>query len=238
MIVYPAIDLYEGRVVRLREGDPRQQTTFSEDPVETAQQWVDGGAEWLHLVNLDSALSVPNENALVMKDIAQLNVRVQYGGGLRTLEAIEKAFERGASRVVLGTVAVQQPEIVLQALELWGADAICVALDARNGKIATHGWLKMSEMTPIEFGKAMAAEGVRHALYTDVARDGVLTGVNVKGTALLAQETGLQVIASGGVASLDDIRRLRATGCVAGVIIGMALYEGRFTLQEALGAAV
>ncbi len=237
MIVYPAIDLRGGKVVRLKEGDPQRQTVFSDDPLAMARQWIRGGAAWIHVVNLDGTLETANDNGLILENIAHMNVKVQFGGGLRSLYAISRAFEQGADRVVLGTIAIEQPGIVAQAINQWGADHVCVALDARDGKIATHGWQQKTEFTPIEFGKRMAADGVRHALYTDVNRDGLLGGVNVEATAALARETGLQVIASGGVGSLDDIRRLRATGDVAGVVIGIALYEGKFTLEQAIEAA-
>jgi phosphoribosylformimino-5-aminoimidazole carboxamide ribotide isomerase len=239
MLIYPAIDLRAAKVVRLKEGDPNQQTVFSDDPIAVAHRWLRAGATWLHMVNLDGAFEQANNNGLILDKISHLSdtMRIQFGGGLRSIYAISRAFEQGASRVVLGTIAVEKPDVVAQTIHHWGAEAVCVALDARDGKIATHGWQTMAELTPIEFGKRMADLGVRHALYTDVSRDGGLSGVNVETTAQLARETGLNVIASGGVSSLDDIHALAQTGVVAGVVIGMALYEAKFTLQEALTAA-
>jgi phosphoribosylformimino-5-aminoimidazole carboxamide ribotide isomerase len=237
MQIYPSIDLRGGKVVRLKEGDPNRQTVFSEDPLAVARQWIRGGADWIHIVNLDGTFDTANDNGLILENIAHLNVKVQFGGGLRSLYAISRAFEQGASRVVLGTIAIEQPGIVVDAINRWGADHVCVALDARDGKIATHGWQQKTDVTPIEFGKKMAADGVIHALYTDVNRDGLLGGVNVETTAALGRETGLQVIASGGVSSLDDVRNLKATGSVAGVVIGIALYEGKFTLEQAIQTA-
>jgi phosphoribosylformimino-5-aminoimidazole carboxamide ribotide isomerase len=234
VIIYPAIDLRGGRVVRLKEGDPNRQTVFSDDPVATARRWMDEGAAWLHMVNLDGAFADQNANGLILEQVAKLGVPVQFGGGLRRLEDMQRAIDQGAARIVLGTVAVQQPELVIEAVTRWGAEQICVGLDARDGKVTTHGWQSVSEVTPADLGRVMAAQGVRHALYTDVSRDGALTGVNVESTAELARQTGLQVIASGGVGSIEDIRRLVATGVVAGAIIGMALYEGRVQLREAL----
>lgn len=234
MIIYPAIDLRGGRVVRLKEGDPNRQTVFSDDPVATAQRWIDEGAAWLHMVNLDGAFADQNANGLILEQVARLGVPVQFGGGLRRIEDMQRAIDQGASRLVLGTVAVQQPDVVMEAVGRWGAARICVGLDARDGKVTTHGWQTVADVTPAELGKAMAAQGVRHALYTDVSRDGALTGVNVESTADVARQTGLQVIASGGVGSLDDIRQLVGTGVVAGAIIGMALYEGRVQLREAI----
>jgi len=234
MIIYPAIDLRGGKVVRLKEGDPNQQKVFSEDPVATAQQWIGQGAAWIHIVNLDGAFASTNDNARILEAVAKFGVKVQFGGGLRTITDIERAIEQGASRVILGTVAIENPALVEEAVKRWGSEAICVGLDARDGKIATRGWQHKTDMTPLELGKQMVGYGVTHALYTDVNRDGRLQGVNVEATATLAKETGMQVIASGGVGSLDDIKRLKATGIIAGAIIGMALYEGRFGLTDAL----
>lgn len=237
MIVYPAIDLRGGKVVRLREGDPNRQTVFSDDPVATALGWIADGAQWIHMVNLDGAFAQANDNSQILAQVTARNVKVQFGGGIRTMDDLSRVFASGASRVVLGTAAIQKPELVAEAVARWGADAICVALDAKDGKIAVHGWQETVELTPIGLGKEMASIGVKHALYTDVSRDGGLTGVNVADTVNLAHETRLQVIASGGVSSLDDLRALAATEAVAGAVIGMALYEKRFTLQAALAAA-
>lgn len=237
MIIYPAIDLRGGRVVRLKEGDPNRQTVFSDDPLATARRWIDDGATWLHMVNLDGAFADQNANGLILEQVAKLGVPVQFGGGLRQLADMQRAIDQGAARIVLGTVAVQQPQVVIEAVGRWGAERVCVGLDARDGKVTTHGWQTVADVTPAELGKLMAAQGVRHALYTDVSRDGALTGVNVESTAELARQTDLQVIASGGVGSIEDIRRLVATGVVAGAIIGMALYEGRVQLREALAIA-
>ncbi len=234
MIIYPAIDLRGGKVVRLKEGDPSRQTIFSEDPVATAQKWIAQGASWIHIVNLDGAFASTNDNARILEAVAQFGVKVQFGGGLRTLPDIERALEQGASRVVLGTVAIENPDLVAESVRRWGSERVCVGLDARDGKVATRGWQTKTEITPLDLGKQMVDLGVAHALYTDVSRDGQLQGVNVETTAMLAKETGLQVIASGGVSSLDDIKRLKATGTIAGAVIGMALYEGRFELAEAL----
>lgn len=237
MIVYPAIDLRAGQVVRLREGDPNQQTTFSDDPVMTARRWIDQGAAWLHVVNLDGTFAQANRNIAVLEQIAALGTPVQFGGGLRAMTDIDEAFAHGAARVILGTVAVEQPQIVEQALARCGAERVCIGLDARDGRVATHGWQQASTETPLTLGTHWAARGVRHALYTDVSRDGLLGGVNVEATAELARQTGLSLIASGGVSSLDDIRALAATGEIAGVVIGIALYTGRITLPEAIEAA-
>lgn len=237
MIIYPAIDLRDGRVVRLKEGDPQRQTVFSDDPLATAQRWIAEGAAWIHMVNLDGAFASANDKGRILRAVAALGVPVQFGGGLRSLDDMARAIDDGASRIVLGTVAVQQPEVVMQALERWGAERICVGLDARDGRIATHGWQQTVDLTPAALGRQMAARGLIHALYTDVSRDGGLQGVNIAGTVALARETGLRVIASGGVHHLSEIEQLAASGVVGGVVIGMALYEGRVQLAEAIRAA-
>lgn len=237
MIIYPAVDLRGGKVVRLREGDPNQQKIFSDDPVQTAQQWQDQGAEWLHIVNLDGAFSQANENIRIAAAVAQLGVNIQFGGGLRSLEAVETALENGVTRAVLGTAAIENPALIETAVQRFGAERICIALDVRDGKIATRGWQTETELTPINFGKEIAQMGVQHILFTDVKRDGKLTGVNLEATVSLARETGLEVIASGGVSSIAEIVALADSRFVAGVVIGMALYEGHFTLEDALKAA-
>jgi phosphoribosylformimino-5-aminoimidazole carboxamide ribotide isomerase len=237
MIVYPAIDLRGGRVVRLLHGDPSQETVHSDDPVATARRWQAAGATWLHVVNLDGALGEATLALDTLRAIAAVGLPVQFGGGLRTLDDAARVLEAGAARAVLGTLAVQQPDLAGAAVERFGAEAVTVALDARGDRVATHGWQQVSVWTPAELGQRFAGMGVLHALYTDVSRDGDLSGVNVAATAQLTRDTGLRVIASGGVASLDDVRRCRATGAVAGVVIGKALYAGAFTLQDALHAA-
>ena len=237
MIIYPAIDLHDGKVVRLREGDLSQETVFSEDPAATAQSWIDQGAEWIHMVNLDGAFNAANDNIRVLETVAKLDVKLQFGGGLRDLGALGDALDAGASRVVMGTLAVKQPDKVAKAVARFGADAVCVALDARDGKVTTHGWTELSTESPVEFGKWMFTNGVRHALYTDVKRDGMLSGANIEDTIGLARETGLGVIASGGVSRAGEIERLASSGVVAGAIIGMALYQQKLSLGDALRAA-
>lgn len=237
MIIYPAIDLRGGKVVRLKEGDPNRQTTFSDHPLETAQNWIAQGASWIHMVNLDGAFAEANNNGAILEQVAATGVKVQFGGGLRKIEDIVQALEHGATRVVLGTLAIEQPQIIPQVIERWGADAICIALDARDGKITTRGWQEQSAHTPISFGQEIVKMGAKHVLYTDVSRDGQLSGANIDDTVKLGRETGLQVIASGGVTIIDEIQKLQHSQMVAGAVIGMALYEGKFTLQDAIAAA-
>jgi phosphoribosylformimino-5-aminoimidazole carboxamide ribotide isomerase len=237
VIIYPSIDVRGGKVVRLREGDPNRQTVFSDDPLAAARDWISEGAAWIHMVNLDGAFAAANNTGAILEQVTKLPVKVQFAGGLRSLDDIARSFERGAARVILGTVAVQQPDIVAEAVRRWGVEAVGVALDARDGKVTTHGWQTGTDVTPTEFGLQMAALGARHALYTDVSRDGGLGGSNVEGTIALGRATGLQVIASGGVSTVEEIRALASSGAVAGAVIGMALYERRLSLGDALAAA-
>lgn len=248
MIVYPAIDLREGRVVRLRQGRGDAETVYDDDPVAVARRWVAQGAEWLHVVNLDGALSytAPHSSRMPLnlqrlREIcaAVPTTPVQFGGGLRTLADIELALRLGAARVVLGTVALRNPDLVAEAVRRFGAERVAVALDARRGRVAIHGWQETSEVTAAALGQAMRERGVRYAIYTDVLRDGMLSGVDAETATALARATGLQVIASGGVATLDDVRRLRAgeASGIVGVIIGRALYSGALALPDVLRAA-
>lgn len=237
MIIYPAIDLRGGQVVRLREGDPGQQTVFSNDPIATAKQWIEQGAEWIHMVNLDGAFENANENLDILGAVASLGVYVQFGGGLRDMSAMQTALDAGASRLVIGTLAVRDPDALIDAVQQYGSDCICAALDSRDGMIATHGWKEKSTRSATEFGNQLRKRGLRHALYTDVSRDGMLSGADIDGTIALSQNTGLQVIASGGVSDLAEIRQLAASGIVAGAVVGMALYQNRFSLRDAIAAA-
>ncbi|MBI5931337.1 MAG: 1-(5-phosphoribosyl)-5-[(5-phosphoribosylamino)methylideneamino]imidazole-4-carboxamide isomerase [Chloroflexi bacterium] len=236
MIIYPAIDIRQGRVVRLLHGDPHLESVYGYHPVATAQKWRDAGAEWVHIVNLDGTLGEETTIFDIVQQIAKLGLSVQFAGGLRNFDAAQQAIEAGAARVVFGTLLVKQPELAAEAVQKFGAERVVVALDAKGGQVATHGWQEKSAWSPVELGQRLAADGIRHALYTDVDKDGDLSGVNIEATAALADATGLQVIASGGVAKLDDIHALKATGKIGGVIIGRALYAGIFSLEEVLEA--
>lgn len=237
MIIYPAIDLRQGQVVRLREGNLDALTHFSSDPVETARRWIDQGAEWLHMVNLDGAFGEQSINLAVLSEVARLGIPVQFGGGIRSAEAVKQAFESGASRIVIGTAAIEQPDLVIEALRIGDAEQVAIGLDAKNGKVATRGWQHMTDKTPAELGHEMAALGIKHALFTDVSKDGRLEGSAVQDTIALAEATGLQIIASGGITAESEIAALASSGIVAGAVIGMALYEGRLSLKSALKAA-
>lgn len=237
MEIFPAIDLRGGKVVRLRQGNPNAQAIFSDDPALTAQRWVSQGARWLHVVNLDGALAQTDDNASALQNILRaVQVPIQLGGGLRDLRSIEHVLNLGVARVVLGTVAIQQPEIVRAAILQFGAERIVVGLDARDDMVATHGWQSQSALRAVEVAKQMRELGVQRIVFTDIARDGMMQGVNVEATRALTRESGMKVIASGGVASLDDIQQLKSIEAdgVEGVIIGQALYIGTIKLREAL----
>ena len=227
-IIFPAIDLRGGQVVRLKEGDPNRQTHYSPDPAQTARRWISAGAAWLHVVNLDGAFDQPdlsNRRALQAILAAAGGVKVQFGGGLRSLEAIAQALEVGVERVMLGTLAVEQPAVLEAALARWGAERIGVSLDARGGLVQARGWQSATSVSAMELAQTLAARGLRWLVFTDIARDGLQTGLNLPATVDLARASGLQVIASGGVSTLADIEAARAAG-LAGAIVGRALYEG------------
>lgn len=238
--IYPAIDLRHGRVVRLQLGDPERQTVFSDDPLEIATRWIDAGARWLHVVNLDGAFAESGQtNWAVLEQLGRLPVRIQFGGGLRTAAEVEVALSKGVSRVVLGTAALENPELVSILLQEFGSTRIAIGIDARDGFVRIRGWQAQTQATPLEVARSMALLGVRTIIYTDISRDGILSGVNVTATTELAGQTGLEVIASGGVSSLDDLALLRsqAGSGIGGVIIGRALYEGQVDLSAALSLA-
>lgn len=271
MIIYPAIDLRQGRCVRLRQGDPAAETVFGDDPAAMARHWATQGAEWLHIVNLDGALGAtqvhlnalhrpphiliqhpgqsrpvtPEEeleqnlpiNLRRLREIRKaVDIPIQFGGGLRTVEDIQLALELGADRVVLGTAAIDNPGLISEALLRWGPERIVIGIDARDGKVATHGWQTTSDVDVIELGHRMQAMGVKRVIYTDIRRDGMLSGVNIEMTSRLGDVTGLKVIASGGVAGLADIETLKAHEFynIEGVIVGQALYTGALDLAEAI----
>jgi len=238
--VYPAIDLHLGKVVRLAQGDLERQTVYGDDPAAAARRWLEAGASWLHVVNLDGAFENPDQaNRSALRAIlaaVQETVpesKVQFGGGLRGLAGISAALEAGVSRVVLGTAAVQSPELVEQALAQHGPERIAVGLDAKDGVVMVRGWTEDSALRSADLARRFASLGLRTVVFTDIARDGVGSGVNIDHTKALAEASGLEVIASGGVRTLADIRRVREAG-LAGVIIGRSLYEGTVTLAEAL----
>ncbi|MCC7118440.1 MAG: 1-(5-phosphoribosyl)-5-[(5-phosphoribosylamino)methylideneamino]imidazole-4-carboxamide isomerase [Anaerolineales bacterium] len=232
--IYPALDLRAGQVVRLKTGDPNQQTTYGADPAETAARWLGTGASCLHVVNLDGAFGEDDAtNQLALKSILRLGAQVQFGGGLRSLESVAQALELGVSRIILGTLAIEQPEIVRQAVQKFGAEKIAVGIDARDGLVSVRGWKKDSLISSTELALQMRELGVKTILFTDIRRDGLGSGLNIQATCELAELSGLNVIASGGAQTLADIRAAKEAGLV-GAIVGRALYEGALDLKSAL----
>lgn len=235
--IYPAIDLRNGRVVRLQYGDPNKQTIFGDDPAAMGRKWVADGADWLHVVNLDGAFDEAGAaNWAALPTLTNLGANVQFGGGIRALADVERALGAGVSRVILGTAAVENPDLVAQAIAQFGSEQIAVGIDARDGMVKTRGWQKGTGTSPQQLAQQMKNLGVQTIIYTDISRDGVLTGVNADATAQLAQASGLHVIASGGVGAIEDVARCHqlADHGIAGVIIGRALYDGKINLQEAI----
>jgi phosphoribosylformimino-5-aminoimidazole carboxamide ribotide isomerase len=236
MILFPAIDLKDGRCVRLEEGDMRRATTFNADPAGQARKFADDGFRWLHVVDLDGAFAGRSVNGDAVKAIlAAVDIPVQLGGGIRDLSAIEAWLGLGVTRVILGTAAVRQPDLVKEAARRFPGQ-VAVGIDARNGKVAVQGWAEATDIEILALARRFADAGVAAIIYTDIARDGVLKGLNIAATLALANSVAVPVIASGGVASLADIERLVEPDCavIAGVIIGRALYDGRIDPRRAL----
>ncbi|MCG3140501.1 MAG: 1-(5-phosphoribosyl)-5-[(5-phosphoribosylamino)methylideneamino] imidazole-4-carboxamide isomerase [Anaerolineae bacterium] len=239
--IFPAIDLRKGRVVRLKQGRAENESVYSDDPARIAQRWAAQGAEWLHVVNLDGAFGESgalNVDALT-KILAAVKIPVQFGGGLRDLESMRRALALGVARVIIGTAAVEQPAMTAQALHEFGAERVAVAIDARAGIVATRGWAQGAGIDAIEFGKRLREGGVTRAIVTDIARDGMMQGIDAGAMAAFARATGLRVSASGGVASLEDIRNLLRVSAIGieGVIVGQALYTETIRLTQALEMA-
>ena len=236
MILYPAIDLKDGQCVRLLRGEMSAATVFGDDPAAQARSFVQAGCEWLHLVDLNGAFAgAPVNGAAVRAILAAVDVPVQLGGGIRTMETIEMWLEAGVTRVILGTVAVEAPDLVREAARAHPG-RIAVGLDARGGRVATRGWAEETDMQVTDLARAFEDAGIAAIIYTDIERDGAMAGPNVQATADLARAVSVPVIASGGVSSLDDLLRLRAAGPIAGAISGRALYDGALDLARALAA--
>lgn len=232
--IYPAIDLRGGKVVRLKEGDPNRMTQYSDDPVETARRWLETGAQWLHVVNLDGAFGEKDSaNHSAIESILKTGAQVQLGGGIRSLGATERALRLGVNRVILGTIAVEQPSAVAEVLQKFGPERIAVGIDARDGLVRVRGWRSGSRVSTIDLALQMQNMGVRTVIFTDISRDGVNAGLNIPATREIAEVSGLDVIASGGVYTLEDVIAARDAK-LAGTIIGRALYEGTIDLKEAL----
>ncbi|MCG7347473.1 1-(5-phosphoribosyl)-5-[(5-phosphoribosylamino)methylideneamino]imidazole-4-carboxamide isomerase [Sphingomonas sp. ACRSK] len=237
LIVFPAIDLKRGQVVRLAEGDMDRATVYGDDPAAQARAFAEAGADHLHVVDLDGAFAGDSVNGDAVASVVRaFPGRVQLGGGIRTRAAIDGWLELGVARVVIGTAALENPELVRDAARALPG-RIVVAVDARDGLVATRGWADVSTVTVADLARRFEDAGVAALLFTDVGRDGLLKGCNVAATAALAAEVGIPVIASGGVAGIEDIHQLRGKPGIEGVITGRALYDGRLDLAEALRVA-
>ena len=239
MIVFPAIDLKEGHVVRLAEGDMDRATVYGDNPAEQARLFAEAGAGFLHVVDLDGAFAGKAQNREAVEAIIEaFPGHVQLGGGIREPKSVEGWFNLGVSRIVIGTAALKNPEFVREMAGEWPG-GIVVAVDARDGMVATEGWAEVSDVSIIDMARRFEDAGVASLLFTDIGRDGLLTGCNVDATVELAQQTDLPVIASGGVKGLDDIRMLalHASTGIEGVITGRALYDGRLDLAAAIQMA-
>ena len=236
-IVFPAIDLRGGKVVRLSQGDPERQTTYGDDPRLWAERWKAEGAEWLHVINLSGAFDEDARlNLKALGSILTVGLRVEFGGGIRDEETVRVPLEMGVERVFLGTAAIQTPALVDWAIATYGPARIAGDIGARAGKVTVKGWQEATDLTVLEVGQRLQKQGVEWCVLTDVCRDGVGTGVNVESAVELQSATGLRVVASGGVSTLEDVRRVREAG-LAGVIIGRALYEEKMSLRAAVLAA-
>ncbi|NLX01869.1 MAG: 1-(5-phosphoribosyl)-5-[(5-phosphoribosylamino)methylideneamino]imidazole-4-carboxamide isomerase [Syntrophomonadaceae bacterium] len=237
MIIFPAIDLKDGQCVRLVQGRAEDKTVYSDNPARVAIDFEEQGAQWLHVVDLDGAFSGKPRNTEVIKQIAAgIKIPFQVGGGLRRLEDVETILNAGARRVIIGSKAVSSPEFIKNLINNFGSEHIILGLDARDGMVAIEGWVETSSLSAIDFGQQMKSLGVKTAVFTDVSRDGLLQGPNLASIENMARNTGLQIIASGGVTSQEDVRNLKAMEGlgVCGAIIGKAIYDGRITLVQAL----
>ncbi|MCV6546741.1 MAG: 1-(5-phosphoribosyl)-5-[(5-phosphoribosylamino)methylideneamino]imidazole-4-carboxamide isomerase [Cohaesibacter sp.] len=236
MILFPAIDLKDGQCVRLKLGDMDQATVFNTDPGDQAKQFQDQGFEWLHVVDLNGAFAGKSENTKAVEAIlANTTNPVQLGGGIRDLDGIAHWLDKGIARVILGTIAVRDPDLVKEACKTFPG-RIAVGIDAKGGKVAVEGWAETSELSVIDLAKQFEDAGVAAIIYTDIDRDGILTGLNIDSTLELARAVSIPVIASGGLASIDDVKRLAEEDCaiLEGAISGRALYDGRLDPDEAL----
>lgn len=235
MIIFPAIDILDGQCVRLIQGDYNQESVYSNSPVDMAKQWEEKGAEFIHIVDLDGAKSGNSTNKDIIQKIAQtVNIPVQVGGGIRSLEIIDAHINNGVNRVIIGTAAIQDPEFLKAAVEKYG-DKIVVSLDARNGFIATDGWTDTSEVKALDLVKDLEKIGVKTIVYTDIAKDGMLQGPNLDEQQVINEATTIDVIASGGVTTKEDVENLQALN-MYGAIIGKALYDGKLEFESVVEA--
>jgi phosphoribosylformimino-5-aminoimidazole carboxamide ribotide isomerase len=238
LIIFPAVDIKDGRCVRLVQGKKEEVTVYGTDPAGMAREWERQGAQWVHVVDLDGAFSgVPCNREIIRAMVENLSIPFQLGGGIRDFETARGYLELGVSRVIIGTGALDNRQLVASLLEEFGSERIIVGIDARDGMVAVRGWEDVTTVTALEMAREMRALGVKRTIYTDISRDGVLQGPNIPAIRAMAEGTGLTVIASGGVSTIEDIVNLRGISGVEGAIVGKALYEGRLTLGDALKAA-
>ena len=236
MYLLPAIDLKEGRCVRLKQGDMNQSTVFNDSPANQAEAFMKEGTEWIHVVDLDGAFAGKPVNISAVEEILKAtDVKIELGGGIRSLDTIRLWLEKGVARVILGTAALRNPELVKQACREF-PNKIAVGIDAKDGFVAVEGWAETSTIKDIDLARRFESVGVSAIIYTNVARDGVLGGPDLEATLNLAKSVSIPVIVSGGVSSLDDIKACQKVGIFEGVIAGRAIYEGRFTVSEAISA--
>ena len=234
MQLYPAIDMKNGQCVRLRQGAFKDITIYSDAPEKVAAHWQEKGASFLHLVDLDGALAGYSVNEEVIRRIADtVSIPIEIGGGIRSKEAVERMLDLWVRRVIIGTKAAEHPEFLRDMVRTFGEEAIVAGVDAKDGMVAVEGWEKVSSLTASDLCLTMKEYGVRHIVYTDISRDGMLSGPNVEATRKLTEETGLDIIASGGVSCMEDLKCLHEAG-IRGAIIGKALYENRIDLAEAV----
>ena len=234
MQLYPAIDMKNGQCVQLRQGAFKDITIYSDAPEKVAAHWQEKGASFLHLVDLDGALAGYSVNEEVIRRIADtVSIPIEIGGGIRSKEAVDRMLDLGVRRVIIGTKAAEHPEFLRDMVRTFGEEAIVAGVDAKDGMVAVEGWEKVSSLTASDLCLTMKEFGVRHIVYTDISRDGMLSGPNVEATRKLTEETGLDIIASGGVSCMEDLKCLHEAG-IRGAIIGKALYENRIDLAEAV----
>jgi len=232
--IFPAIDLRGGAVVRLQQGDPEKATTYNSDPLAVAQQWQAAGSHWLHVINLDGALDEADDvNIAALQALSQSQLKIQFGGGMRSASTIERVLNLGITRVILGTLVLEDPHTLPALVQQFGAERIVVGLDSRDGILRSHGWKQASDYTPQRAAEFVAKAGVRTLIVTDIRRDGMGSGPNLPLAASLVASTGLDVIAAGGVKTLEHLRSARSQA-LAGIVIGRALYDGSIELTEAL----
>ena len=234
MQLYPAIDLKDGKSVRLKQGEFKEITVYCDEPYKVARYFEENGASFIHLVDLDGALEGHSVNEdTIKKIVSSVNIPCELGGGIRTMEDIERVLSYGINRVIIGTKAVKDPSFVEEAVKRFGADRIVVGVDAKNGMVAIEGWEKVSDKSALSMCLSMKEMGVKNIVYTDISKDGMLMGPNVAMTQELTDKTGMNIIASGGVSSMEDLRNLNAAG-IKGAIIGKAIYENRVNVNEAV----